>query len=114
VSGDFLRNDLGIESPDGRSSPDHDHHQCGRHAVHRERSDHIPSDAINENQREMNHFAILSWQHSQVAFDVQASLTARYSSLNFVPDALGDVFLDGVAQNAFRQNVGTFNSLQLS
>jgi len=25
VSGDFLRNDLGIESPDGRSSPDHDH-----------------------------------------------------------------------------------------
>src|SRR5712672_4344944 len=25
VSGDFLRNDLGIESPDGSSSPDHDH-----------------------------------------------------------------------------------------
>jgi outer membrane receptor protein involved in Fe transport len=25
VSGDFLRNDLGIESPDGSSDPDHDH-----------------------------------------------------------------------------------------
>jgi len=84
VSGDFLRNDLGIESPDGRSSPDHDHttqyhefayleyildesnrlsavlsssvgkvsnsksgrtgaghRECGRHAAHSQRSDHL-------------------------------------------------------------------------
>jgi outer membrane receptor protein involved in Fe transport len=64
-----------------------------------------PSDALNENQRELNHFAILSWQHSQGAFDVQTSLTARYSSLSFTPDPLGDVLFNGIAQNAYKQNV---------
>jgi hypothetical protein len=148
VSGDFLRNDLGIESPDGRSTPDHDHTTQSHGFAYLEyildesnrlsavlsssvgkfqipnRGGQVPgitnadgspltvngqttypSDALNENQRELNHFAILSWQHSQGAFDVQTSLTARYSSLNFVPDALGDVLFDGVAQNAFKQNV---------
>jgi len=148
VSGDFLRNDLGIESPDGRSTPDHDHttqshgfayleyildesnrlsavlsSSVGKFQIPNRGGQEpgitnadgspltvngqttFPSDALNENQRELNHFAILSWQHSQGAFDVQTSLTARYSSLNFVPDALGDVLFDGVAQNAFKQNV---------
>jgi outer membrane receptor protein involved in Fe transport len=148
VSGDFLRNDLGIESPDGRSSPDHDHtkqyHEFAYLEYILDESNRLsavlssstgqfqipnragqvpsitnadgspltvngqttyPSDALNENQRELNHFAILSWQHSQGAFDVQTSLTARYSSLNFTPDPLGDVLFDGIAQNAFKQNV---------
>src|SRR5450631_2694494 len=148
VSGDFLRNDLGIESPDGRSSPDHDHttqfHEfayleyildeenrlsavlsssAGKFQIPNRAGQlpgitnadgtpltvngqtTYPSDALNENQRELNHFAILSWQHSQGAFDVQTSVTARYSSLNFVPDALGDVLFDGIAQSAFKQNV---------
>jgi outer membrane receptor for ferrienterochelin and colicins len=65
----------------------------------------FPSDGLNENQRELNHFAILSWQHSQGTFDVQTSVTARYSSLNFTPDPLGDILFDGIAQNAFKQNV---------
>jgi len=80
VSGDFLRNDLSIESPDGRSSPDHDH------------------------TRQYHEFARLE----------TFSMRATYSSLNFVPDALGDVFFDGIAQNAFRQNLGTSNRFQLS
>jgi hypothetical protein len=148
VSGDFLRNDLGIESPDGRSSPDHDHtkqyHEFAYLEYILDESNRLsavlssstgtfqipnragqvpsitnadgspltvngqttyPSDALNENQRELNHFAILSWQHSLGAFDVQTSLTARYSSLNFTPDPLGDVLFDGIAQNAFKQNV---------
>src|SRR6202142_2426706 len=148
VSGDFLRNDLGIESPDGRSNPDHDHttqyHGFAYLEYILDDSNRLsavlsssvgdfqipnragltpgitnangtpltvngqttfPSDALNENQREVNHFAILSWQHSQGAFDVQTSLTARYSSLNFIPDALGDVLFDGIAQNAYKQNV---------
>jgi outer membrane receptor protein involved in Fe transport len=148
VSGDFLRNDLGIESPDGRSSPDHDHttqyHEfayleyildesnrlsavlsssTGRFQVPN-RANQVPgitnadgtpltvnglttypSDALDENQRELNHFAIASWQHSQDALDVQTSVTVRYSSLNFVPDALGDTLFDGIAQSAFKQNV---------
>ena len=148
VSGDFLRNDLGIESPDGRSDPDHDHttqyhgfayleyildesnrlsavlsSSVGKFEIPNRANQvpgianadgtlltvdgqtSFPSDALNENQREVNHFAILSWQHSQGAFDVQTSLTARYSSLSFVPDPLGDILFDGVAQNAYKQNV---------
>jgi len=64
-----------------------------------------PSDALDENQRELNHFAIVSWQHSQGALDVQTSVTARYSSLAFTPDPLGDVLFNGIAQDAYKQNV---------
>jgi outer membrane receptor for ferrienterochelin and colicins len=148
VSGDFLRNDLGIESPDGRSSPDHDHTTQYHAFAYLEyildeenrlsavlsssaakfqipnRAGQLPgianadgtpltvngqttyaSDALDESQRELNHFAILSWQHSQGALDVQTSATARYSSLNFTPDPLGDILFDGIAQNAYKQNV---------
>jgi outer membrane receptor for ferrienterochelin and colicins len=148
VSADFLRNDLGIESPDGRSSPNHDHttqhHEFAYLEYILDESNRLsavlssstgkfqiptrgnqvpgitnadgtplivdgqttyPSDALNENQRELNHFAILSWQHSQGALDVQTSLTARYSSLSFVPDPLGDILFNGIAQNAYKQNV---------
>jgi hypothetical protein len=64
-----------------------------------------PSEALNENQRELNHFAVFSWQHSQGALDVQTSVSARYSSLNFTPDPLGDVLFTGIAQDAYKQNV---------
>jgi outer membrane receptor for ferrienterochelin and colicins len=64
-----------------------------------------PSAALDENQREVNHFAVLSWQHSDGAFDVQTSITARYSSLTFKPDELGDLLYDGIAQQAYKQNV---------
>jgi hypothetical protein len=148
VSGDFLRNDLGIESPDGRSNPLHDHttqyHGFGYIEDILDASNRLsvvlststgkfqipnqaglqpgflngdgspltvngqttyPSENLNENQRELNHFAILSWQHSQGNFDVQTSATARYSSLTFTPDALGDLLYNGVSQNAYKQNV---------
>jgi outer membrane receptor for ferrienterochelin and colicins len=148
VSGDFLRNDLGIESPDGSSDPIHDHtkqyHGFGYFEYILDDANRLsavlsssvgdfqipnragltpglanadgtplsvdgqstyPSAALNENQRELNHFAILSWQHSQGALDVQTSATARYSSLTFTPDPLGDVLFTGIAQDAYKQNV---------
>jgi outer membrane receptor for ferrienterochelin and colicins len=148
VSGDFLRNDLGIESPDGASQPLHDHTQQyhgfayledilneenrvsavlststgkfqipDRHGLQPgifnadgtplvvDGQTTYPSDALNENQRELNHFAVLSWQHSKAALDVQTSVTARYSSLTFTPDPLGDILFDGISQNAYKQNV---------
>jgi outer membrane receptor for ferrienterochelin and colicins len=148
VSGDFLRSDLGIESPDGSSDPIHDHtkqyHGFGYFEYILDESNRVsavlststgdfqipnragetpgitnadgtpltvngqttyPSEALDENQREVNHFAILSWQHSQDALDVQTSLTARYSSLTFTPDPLGDILFTGIAQNAYKQNV---------
>jgi hypothetical protein len=64
-----------------------------------------PSEALDENQREVNHFAVVSWQHSDGAFDIQSSATARYSSLTFVPDLVGDLLFDGQAQHAYKQNV---------
>jgi len=148
VSGSFLRNDLGIESPDGSSNPIHDHtkqyHGFGYFEYILDEANRVsavlststgnfqipqrsgqtpgltnadgtplnvngqttyPSEALNENQRELNHFAVLSWQHSQGALDVQTSVNARYSSLHFTPDPLGDVLFTGVAQDAYKQNV---------
>jgi outer membrane receptor for ferrienterochelin and colicin len=64
-----------------------------------------PSQLLDENQREVNHFAVLGWQHSQGRFDVQTSVTARYSSLTFTPDVLGDLLYNGIAQHAYKQNV---------
>jgi hypothetical protein len=148
VSGSFLRNDLGIESPDGSSNPIHDHtkqyHGFGYFEYILDDANRVsavlstsvgdfqipqragqtpgltnadgtpltvngqttyPSEALNENQRELNHFAIVSWQHSQGALDVQTSATARYSSLTFVPDPLGDLLFNGISQDAYKQNV---------
>jgi len=148
VSGDFLRNDLGIESPDGSSNPIHDHttqyhgfayiedildeenrlsvalststgnfqipNQAGLqpHIANANGSPLMvdgqttyPSANLADTQRELNHFAVLSWQHSHGAVDVQTAVTARYSSLTFTPDPLGNLLYNGVAQNAYKQNV---------
>jgi outer membrane receptor for ferrienterochelin and colicins len=142
VTGDFLRNDLGIESPDGSSNPIHDHttqyHGFGYFEDILDDENRValmlgssvgkfqipdlngeqpslglivngvssyPSQALNENQREVTQFGALSWQHSAGAFDVQSSFIARYSSLTFIPDFPGDLLFTGIAQGAFKQNV---------
>jgi outer membrane receptor for ferrienterochelin and colicins len=148
VSGDFLRNDLGIESPDGSSDPIHDHTKQYHGFAYLEYilddDDRLssvlssstgdfqipdrpglppaifnangtplqvagqtsyPSAALQETQRELNHFAVLGWQHSQGAFDAQTAVTARYSSLTFQPDEIGDILFDGIAQDAYKQNI---------
>jgi outer membrane receptor for ferrienterochelin and colicins len=60
------------------------------------------SNNLNENQHELAQYAILSWQHSQGAFNWQSSLSARYTSLDFEPDWVGDLLYNGIAQNAFK------------
>ena len=142
VSGGFLRNDLGIESPDGSSDPLHDHTSqahgfayledilddnnrvtvmlgtsTGKFQIPNLRGQQpglgltvngqteYPSENLDENQREVTQFGIVSLQHSAGALDVQTSLTARYSSLTFVPDALGDLLYNGISQDAFKKNV---------
>ncbi len=142
VTGDFLRNDLGIESPDGSSNPTHDHttqyHGFGYFEDILDDQNRValmlgssvgkfqipnlngvqpplgltvngqsafPSQDLNENQREVTQFGAVSWQHSAGALDVQSSFIARYSSLSFVPDPLGDLLFTGIAQDAFKQNV---------
>jgi outer membrane receptor for ferrienterochelin and colicins len=142
VTGSFLRNDLGIESPDGSSNPIHDHttqyHGFGYFEDILDDENRValmlgssvgkfqipnlygqqpslgltvngqtmyPSQALEENQREVTQFGALSWQHSAGALDMQTSFIARYSSLTFIPDPLGDLLFTGIAQDAFKQNV---------
>jgi outer membrane receptor protein involved in Fe transport len=142
LSGDLLRNDLGIESPDGSANPRHDHttqyHGFGYFEDILDDSNRVAlllgsstakfqipdlngaepalgldvngvrnfaSQALDENQREVTQFAALSWQHSVGALSVQSSVIARYSSLTFSPDPLGDLLFTGIAQQAYKQNV---------
>ena len=142
VSGDFLRNDLGIESPDGRSDPIHDHTTQYHGFAYLEyllgENDRLsavlgtshgkfqipnisglqpslgltvngqtdfPSELLNENQTEITHYGILSWQHSVGHFDTQTSFSARYSSLTYTPDWLGELLYNGIAQHAFKRDI---------
>jgi len=62
------------------------------------------SDYLNETQRELATYGILSWQHSEGPLNWQTSLSARYTSLHFAPDYLGDLLFNGIAQNAFKDD----------
>lgn len=142
VTGDYLRSDLGIESPDASVTPLHDttkqYHGFGYFedlidsndrasvilATSRDRfeipdqpnlvpalgltvngvSDYSSAD-LDENQTEVNDYAIVSLEHLQGALDVQSSFIARYASLTFTPDPVGDLLFDGIAQNAFKRDV---------
>jgi outer membrane receptor protein involved in Fe transport len=141
VVGDYLRNGLGIESPDGSSNPIHDdtrqYHglayledvldadnrlaltfgtSSGSFQIPNQNGlqpplglnvngqTTFPSQDLDENQREITQFAILSLQHSDGPLDTHTSLISRYSSLNFQPDPLGDLLFNGLAQQAYKRN----------
>jgi outer membrane receptor for ferrienterochelin and colicins len=154
VYGDMLKNDLGIESPDGSPNPLHDHTDqlhgfaylediLGENDrvslvmgssdesfqvpnVHGEQPalgliiDSVPpqdvdgtfqspylSNNLNETQHELTQYAIATWQHSQGAFNLESSVSARYTSLHFAPDWTGDLLYNGIAQNAFKDDTAT-------
>ena len=148
VSGSFLHTGLGIESPDGSSTPLHDKSNQlqlfgyfdhiispsdrisliagtsqqtfqlpDRRGLHPDYpNDPSPvftgsglvvdgvgdflRDDLDERQREGTTFAIASYQHSTERFTGQASLFARYSTLTFHPNPLGDLLFSGIAQDA--------------
>jgi outer membrane receptor protein involved in Fe transport len=147
VSGDYMANSLGIESPDGASTPLHDRTQQFHGFVYLEdildsdssitailgtSHDHFqipdtlglaptlgltdandpfgggttyPSALENETQREITHYAILSYLRTMGSFDFQISAFGRFSSLNFVPDPIGDLLYNGIAQSAYKRDV---------
>jgi outer membrane receptor protein involved in Fe transport len=147
VAGDYLENSLGIESPDGSSTPIHDRTSQYHGFVYLEdildgnssvtailgtSHDHFqipntaglspglgltdindpldggtyyPSADENETQRELTHYAILSYLRSEGPFDLQLSAFGRYSSLNFAPDQIGDLLYNGIAQSAYKRDV---------
>ncbi|MBV8403594.1 MAG: TonB-dependent receptor [Gammaproteobacteria bacterium] len=62
------------------------------------------SDNLDENQRELTEYGIVSWQHSAGPLDFVTSLAARYTSLHFSPDYLGDLLYNGIGQDAFKDD----------
>src|SRR6202008_712844 len=62
------------------------------------------SDDLDENQRELAEYGILSWQHSAGPLNFQTSVALRYTSLHFSPDPLGDLLYNGIAQDAFKDD----------
>ena len=65
----------------------------------------FPSAALNQSQKEATYYGVVSLLHTTDDVTGQLSVFARYSSLKFVPDALGDLLFNGVAQTANKQDV---------
>src|SRR6202022_103386 len=67
-----------------------------------------PSSELDQRQREVNHYTVLSLQQSRGLFDYQASLFYQYSSLHYLPDTQGgDLVYKGVASDVFKSNSAT-------
>ncbi len=64
------------------------------------------SAALNENQREENHYAIVAYQKSFGEFNAQLSAFTRYSLVAFTPDPAGDLIFNGTASRVHRALVG--------
>src|SRR6202007_2948509 len=63
------------------------------------------SEALNENQLQINNFQILAWQKHVDDIDLQIAGFNRFSSVYFSPgDPTGDLLFNGIAQTAYRQN----------
>jgi outer membrane receptor protein involved in Fe transport len=57
---------------------------------------------LNENQDEQNYYAVVTLQKAQGPLNYQLSLIGRESSVHFLPDPVGDLFLNGVASDVKR------------
>jgi outer membrane receptor protein involved in Fe transport len=62
------------------------------------------SATINQNQYEKNAYNVIAWQKSEGDFDAQLAYYSRYSDLHFVPDPVGDLFINNVASDVFRSS----------
>lgn len=133
----YTGTDVGIESPDGRSTPLHDHSDQIQGFGY---FDHILGDTsrvsaivgtsqqrfqipnvaglqpdlglavngrtafasedLDQKQREGTTYAIATYQRSTEKLTTQASLFARYSTLTYTPDNLGELLFNGIAQGA--------------
>ena len=60
------------------------------------------SSLLNENQIEVTHYGVLALQKSVPGFDGQLSYFTRYNNLQFDPDVVGDMLLNGIASQVTR------------
>jgi outer membrane receptor protein involved in Fe transport len=66
----------------------------------------FPSELLDERQREITHYGILSYLHSVGSLDYQVSAFGRYSSLFFTPTTgPADLLYNGISQNAYKRDV---------
>lgn len=64
----------------------------------------LPSSQIDERQREVNRFLVLSLQKSLGDLNYQVSAFHQYSELHYTPDPVGDLVYNGVGSNTLRSN----------
>jgi opacity protein-like surface antigen len=62
------------------------------------------SATLNENQYEKNAYNVIAWQKSEGNFDAQLAYYSRYSDVHFVPDPVGDLFINNVASDVYRSS----------
>jgi len=62
------------------------------------------SSMLNERQYELSQFNVLAYQKSVEDIDYQISYFNRYNQLHFRPDPIGDVIINGVASDVYRQS----------
>jgi outer membrane receptor protein involved in Fe transport len=63
------------------------------------------SNDLDGRQREITHYGIFSYLHSQGAFDFQVSVFGRYSSLYYTPGTpIGELLYNGIAQTAYKRD----------
>jgi outer membrane receptor protein involved in Fe transport len=142
ITGETLRNTIGIENPTSSYHPIHDLTDQGRGFAYLSgiidptarvtaivgtsrsqfqipnRTGHSPglglvvdgisdfdSATLDENQRQITHYGIVTLQEKLGAIDFQVSGFTRYSSLYFTPDPVGDLLFNGVAQTAYRRSI---------
>jgi outer membrane receptor protein involved in Fe transport len=59
---------------------------------------------LNERQSELSQFNVVAYQKSIEDIDLQLSYFNRYNQLHFRPDPIGDVIINGVASDVYRQS----------
>ena len=60
------------------------------------------SSMLNETQNEVTHYGVLALQKSINGFDGQLAYFTRYNNLQFTPDIIGDMLLNGIASEVIR------------
>jgi outer membrane receptor for ferrienterochelin and colicins len=63
------------------------------------------SNNLNERQTERTGFGQIAYLHDSGPLSIQGSVFARYSSLRYSPDTLGELLFNGQAQNAFKKDI---------
>jgi outer membrane receptor protein involved in Fe transport len=74
----------------------------------------LPSSQLDEQQREVNRFLVLSLQKSVSGLNYQVSAFHQYSELHYTPDPLGDLIYNGVASDTLRSNSSSGAQLDAS